>query len=202
VSVLHAYRDLIHNSHFFLTVLGYGAYTFALGGLGYWMPAFLERIRGMSHVEATQTFGVIAVCTGFTGTFIGGWLGDLLLRRTRQSYLWVSGIATILCAPITFVALTNPNRAVFLPAIVVAEVLIFVCTGPVNSAIVNAVAPHERATALGLSVLVMHLLGDVPSPPLIGKLSDATSLDRAFLIVPVAILIAGVIWCVTAWRGR
>ena len=48
----------------------------------------------------------------------------------------------------------------------------------------------------------MHLIGDVPAPPLIGRLSDATSLDRAFLIVPVAIVIAGVIWCVAAWRGR
>jgi hypothetical protein len=76
------------------------------------------------------------------------------------------------------------------------------CTGPVNSAILNAVVPNERATAVGLSILIMHLLGDVPSPPLIGRLSDATSLDRAFLIVPVAIVIAGLIWCVAAWRGR
>jgi len=116
--------------------------------------------------------------------------------------LWVSGISTLLAAPIAFVALTNPNRSIYLPAIVVSEVLIFISTGPVNSAIVNAVAPNERATALGLSVLVMHLLGDVPSPTLIGMLSDATSLDRAFRIVPVAIVIAGVIWCYAAWRGR
>jgi hypothetical protein len=100
------------------------------------------------------------------------------------------------------VALTNPDRSVYLPAIVVAEVLIFICTGPVNSAILNVVAPNERATAVGLSILVMHVLGDVPSPPLIGRLSDASSLDRAFLIVPVAIVVAGVIWCVAAWRGR
>lgn len=199
---ISAYRDLLRNRQFILAALGYGAYTFALGGLAYWMPAFLERVRGMGHGEATVTFGAIAFGTGLVGTFAGGWLGDFFLRRTRQSYLWVSGIATLLAAPITFVALTNPNRSIYIPAIVVAEVLIFVCTGPVNSAIVNAVAPNERATALGLSILVMHLIGDVPSPPLIGRLSDATSLDRAFLIVPVAIVIAGVIWCIAAWRGR
>ncbi|HEV2719467.1 MAG TPA: MFS transporter [Thermoanaerobaculia bacterium] len=197
-----AYGDLLHNSQFLLTALGYGAYTFALGGLAIWMPAFLERIRGMSHGEATVTFGAIAFGTGLVGTAAGGWLGDLFLRRSRQSYLWVSGIATLIAAPITFVALTNPDRSIYLPAIVVAEVLIFVCTGPVNSAIINAVEPHERATALGFSVLVMHLLGDVPSPPLIGRLSDATSLDRAIIIVPVAIVVAGVIWCIAAWRGR
>jgi hypothetical protein len=64
---------------------------------------------------------------------------------------------------------------------------------------VNAVAPNERATAVGLSVFVMHFLGDIPSPPLIGMLSDASSLERAFLVVPVAIVIAGIIWMATAW---
>ena len=64
------------------------------------------------------------------------------------------------------------------------ELLLFASTGPVNSAIVNLVAPGERATAVALSILGIHLLGDVPSPPLIGAISDATSLQTAFLIAP------------------
>ena len=200
-SVVGGYVHLLHNKTYVLSVLGYAAYTFALGGLAYWMPAFLERIRGMKHQEATVLFGVITLVTGFTGTFIGGWLGDKFLTRSKHSYLWVSGIATMIAAPATYICLTDPRRSVYLPAIVVAEIFVFMCTGPVNSAIVNAVAPSERATAVGLSVLVMHLLGDIPSPPLIGMLSDASTLERAFLIVPVAILIAGIIWIVAAWRA-
>jgi len=196
------YAHLLRNSQYMLTVLGYGAYTFALGGLAFWMPAFLERARGMPRSEATVTFGAIALCTGFAGTFAGGWLGDYFLRRTKQSYLWVSGIATLLAAPATYVAVSDHRRAVYLAAIVVAELLIFVSTGPVNSAIVNAVAPAERATALGMSIFVMHLIGDIPSPPLIGKISDATSLEHAFLIVPVAIVIGGAIWTWAAWRAE
>lgn len=197
-----AYIDLLHNNQFILAALGYAMWTFAIGGLGYWMPAFLERVRGMTHAQATITFGAIACCTGLAGTFIGGFLGDFFLKRTRQSYLWVSGISTLIAAPFTFVALTNPNRSTYLTAIVIAEVLVFISAGPVNSAIINAVAPHERATAVGLSVLVVHILGDVPATPIIGKLSDATSLDRAFLVVPVAVVLGGAIWCIAAWRGR
>jgi len=198
----YAYRDLLRNRPFILTALGYGAYTFALGGLGYWMPAFLERVRGMPRSEATVTFGAIALVTGFVGTFAGGWLGDLFLSRSKQSYLWVSGIATLLAAPATYVAVSNPHRGVYLPAIAIAEVFIFMSTGPVNSAIINVVKPGERATALGLSVLVMHLVGDIPSPPLIGLVSDHSTLERAFMLVPLAILVAGGIWCYTAWWGR
>jgi len=185
-----------------LTAIGYGAYTFALGGLAFWMPAFLERVRGMARSEATVTFGAIALVTGFVGTFAGGFLGDYFLKHTKQSYLWVSGIATLLAAPVTYVAVSNPHRSIYLPAIAIAEVLIFMCTGPVNSALINFVKPVERATALGLSVLVMHLVGDIPSPPLIGAVSDRTSLERAFVLVPLAIMIAGMIWMYTAWQER
>lgn len=201
ISMLSGYRNLFRNGPYMLTVLGYAAYTFALGGLAFWMPAFLQRARGMTLGEASVTFGGIAVVTGFVGTFLGGWLGDLFLRRTKQSYLWVSGIATLLAAPLTFIGLTSHDKGVYLTAIVIAEVLIFMCTGPVNTAILNAVSPMERATAVGLSVFLMHLLGDIPSPPLIGALSDASSLERGFLVVPVAVLVAGVIWSYAAWRG-
>jgi MFS family permease len=196
-----AYRDLFRNRPFILTALGYGAYTFALGGLGFWMPAFLERVRGMPRSEATVTFGTIALVTGFVGTFAGGWLGDFFLRRSKQSYLWVSGIATLIAAPAAFIAVSNPHRSIYLPAIAIAEVFIFMCTGPVNSAIINAVKPGERATAVGLSVLVMHLVGDIPSPPLIGAVSDHYSLERAFMLVPLAIVIAGCIWMYAAWSA-
>ena len=196
-----AYAHLVRNRQYVLAVLGYAAYTFALGALAFWMPAFLERARGMTRQQATVTFGSIALVTGFVGTFAGGWLGDLLLRRTRQAYLWVAGVATLIAAPLTLVALTSRVPGIYLTAIVIAEVLVFLSTGPVNSAIINAVAPSERATALGLSVFTMHILGDIPSPPLIGAMSDATSLEQAFLIVPIAVLVAGCIWTYAAWRG-
>ncbi len=192
------YLHLLRNRRYLFTALGYGAYTFALGGLAFWMPAFLERVRGMPRSEATVMFGTITCATGFAGTFIGGWLGDKLLPRLKQSYLWVSAIATLAAAPVTYVALSNPHRNIYLPAIVVAEVLIFMCTGPVNSAIVSLVNPAERATAMGMSVFLMHLVGDIPSPPLIGYLSDRSSLEQGFLIVPVAVLIAGIIWVLAA----
>ena len=44
----------------------------------------------------------------------------------------------------------------------------------------------------------MHVTGDIPSPPLIGYLSDRSTLEQAFLIVPLAIVLAGVIWIVAA----
>jgi hypothetical protein len=92
--------------------------------------------------------------------------------------------------------------AFYLLALVAAQLLLFASTGPVNAAIVAEVPPAERASAMAMSILAIHVLGDVPSPALIGVLSDRSSLGRAVLVVPVAILVAGLVWTYAAWRGE
>lgn len=195
---LAIYLSLARRGRYMLIVLGYAAYTFALGGLAYWMPAFLERVRGIPKANAATDFGVIVLGTGLVGTVAGGWLADYCLRYSRQSYLWLSGIVTVLAAPAALLALTTTDRSLYLSALIAAELLLFMSTGPVNAAIVNIVSPLERASAAALTMVVIHLLGDVPSPVLIGYLSDRGSLAHAVLIVPVAVLIAGLIWLVCA----
>jgi hypothetical protein len=81
---------------------------------------------------------------------------------------------------------------------VAAPLLLFLSTGPINAAIVNLVAATERARALALGVFAIHLLGDVPSPFIIGALSDGWSLQQAVKIVPVAVLIGGCVWIAAA----
>jgi len=198
---LAAYGRLLRNRAYALTVLGYAAYTFAVGAMAAWMPAFLERIRGVPRAEATTRFGAVVVVTGFVGTFAGGFLGDWLLRRTRQAYLWLSGVATLAAAPLAVLVFQTPSQGVYLGSMVVAQLLLFSSTGPVNSAIVNLVPAGDRATAVGLSILAIHALGDVPSPILVGWLSDAAGLERAVLVVPVAVLLGGLVWCWAAWSG-
>ena len=195
---LAVYLSFLRRAPYMLLVIGYAAYTFALGGLGFWMPTFLERVRAVPAVEATTGLGAILVVTGFLGTFAGGWLGDYFLRFSPQAYLWFSGFTTLLAAPFALLALSAPAPAVYYPAIVVAELLLFMSTGPINAAIVNIVSPLERASAVALSMFAIHLLGDVPSPVLIGYLSDVGSLGRAVLVVPVAIAIGAIVWLACA----
>jgi MFS transporter, Spinster family, sphingosine-1-phosphate transporter len=192
------YRRLLNNRPYVLTVLGYAAYTFAMGGLAYWMPAFLERTRGVPAGEATVSFGTIVVITGFVGTFTGGWLGDYCARYSQRAYLWISAIATLAAVPFAYIALTAASKGTYLVCMVIAQLLMFLSTGPINAAIVNMVLPTQRASANALGVLCIHVLGDVPSPLLIGIISDHTSLLRAIKLVPVAILVSAAIWVFAA----
>jgi len=193
------YGRLLRNKPYALTVLGYAAYTFAIGGLAYWMPAFLERARGIPRSEATVSFGTIVVVTGFIGTFVGGWMGDYFAKSSRQAYLWLSAIATLIAAPFVWLALTTTSHSLYVTCMVTAQLCLFLSTGPINAAIINLVIAGERATAIALSVFAIHLLGDALSPLIVGALSDASSLQQAIQILPVAVLIGGFVWI---WAAR
>jgi hypothetical protein len=97
-----------------------------------------------------------------------------------------------------WLALTAPSYKVYYAAMVCAQLCLFLSTGPINAAIVNLVSPLERASAIALSVFAIHLLGDVPSPYLIGKISDGSSLEQAVKIVPLAVMLAAVGWAFAA----
>jgi len=193
------YRGLLGNRPYVLTILGYAAYTFAIGGLAAWMPAFLERVRGMPRAEATVSFGAIVVITGFAGTFIGGWIGDWCSKYSKAAFLWLCSVSALVAAPFVWAALTTVSPGRYLVYMVIAQLLMFLSTGPVNAAIVNSVEPLERASAVALSIFSIHILGDAISPWLIGVISDAASLARAVLIVPVAVVLCALIW---AWAAR
>jgi MFS family permease len=187
-AALHLFRV----PSFVWTTLGMSAMTFALGGLAYWVPTFFHRQRGIPLDEANALFGGVTVASGLVGTFLGGFLGDWLLKRTKKAYLLVSGWGMLLGVPAAYVGLTSHDRAVYLPAIFLAEVFVFLNTGPANAVLVNVALPEIRATAIAASIFFFHLLGDVPSPILIGKVSDWTGdLSQAMLLTTVAMAVSG-----------
>jgi hypothetical protein len=77
--------------------------------------------------------------------------------------------------------------------IFVAEFLLLLNTGPLNAAVINSVGPHVRAAALAANIFIFHLLGDVPSPALIGYISDKYSLRLAFVGPVIAIALSSAI---------
>ncbi len=105
----------------------------------------------------------------------------------------------LLSVPFIAVGLTAPSRAIYLPAMFLGQVLVFLNTGPANAVLVNVALPEVRATAIAGSIFVYHLLGDVPSPVLIGRLSEQTgSLETALLFASVALALSGIFYLIGA----
>jgi hypothetical protein len=80
--------------------------------------------------------------------------------------------------------------------IFVAEFCLFLNTGPTNTILANVTHPAIRASGYAMNILVIHLLGDVISPPLIGMITDLYdgNMNAGFVVVSLAILVSGVFW--------
>jgi len=183
---------LLRNPAFLTSTLGMAFMTFSLGGIQVWMPQFLYSERHYTLENANLMFGIIIVVDGILAALAGGWLGDYLLPRTKSSYYIVSAASMLLGIPVMIVALFAKGP-VMMPAIAVAAFFLLLNTAPLNAAVINSVGAHIRATALAVNIFIIHILGDVPSPTMMGWLADKRSLQAAFILPVIAMGISSAI---------
>ena len=184
--------SLARNPAFLTATLGMAAMTFSLGGIQVWMPQFLYSERHYSLADANFLFGIIIVVDGILAALVGGWLGDYLLRRMKSSYYLVSAASMALGVPVMIVALFAKGSAM-VPAIALAAFFLLLNTSPLNAAVINSVGAHIRATAIAANIFVIHILGDVPSPTMMGWVADRRSLQVAFVLPVIAMIISSAI---------
>ena len=189
--------SLIKNPAYMCSILGYAAVTFSLGGISWWMPSFLQRVDGRSQSSAAFLMGAITVVTGLAGTIIGGVIAQRWSRTTSKALYLVPAIAAALATPPALVCFFGP-KTFTLPSLALAIFLIFLGTGPVNAATINAVRPEIRATALAGQLFMIHALGDAISPRIIGVVSDHSSLSVGLGSTLVTLVLAAVIFFIGA----
>ncbi|GAB4345065.1 MAG: MFS transporter [Candidatus Abyssubacteria bacterium] len=196
---LKAYLELIRNRSYILNTAGMTLMTFVTGALATWMPTYFYRVRGLNLEEAAVNFGAATLAAGIVGTFFGGWFADRLQKRYRSAYFLVSGVGLLLSIPCALVALFSKTPALYWPAVFWAEFFLFVNTGPSNAIIINVTMPKMRVTAFAVNIFVIHALGDVISPWLVGKVSDLTNLHFALLTtMPLVMVFSGLAYLLGA----
>jgi MFS transporter, Spinster family, sphingosine-1-phosphate transporter len=188
---LDDYVALFRTPSYVLNCAAQTAMTFAIGGIGFWVAAYLK-FRGQPP-SATKFFGVIIVVAGLVSTLLGGWMGDRLRKRYAGSYFLISGLGMIVAFPLFVMMLFTPFPAAWF-FMFASVFFIFLNTGPSNTALANVSRPKVRAAAFALNILVIHALGDAAAFPIIGFIAGHTNMNVAFLFVSVMMLVAAAAW--------
>lgn len=183
---------LVRTPSFVLCTLGMCAMTFAIGGIAFWMPSYLESRPGCGH-SPTTVFGAITVVAGLAATLLGGIAGDRLRPHFPGSYFLVSSAAMFAGVPLLLGTLVAPFPWAW-GLLFATCFCLFFNTGPTNTILANVTHPSLRSPAFALNILVIHALGDVISPTLIGLASDRYGLRNAFIGVAFVFLLAGLCW--------
>ena len=156
--------------------------------------AFLQRSHQMSVAEAGYWIAVLSAIGGF-GTFLGGFAADRLSSRfnDRRWYLFVPGVATLLCVPFQFIAYLSPDRAVVLPSFVGLMFMAAVFFGP-SFAMTQALATlRMRSVATSLLLFIQTLIGNGLGPSVTGLISDLLAPSSQQNSLRYALVIIGVV---------
>ena len=185
------YLMLFQTRSYVINCLAQTAMTFAIGGLAFWISAYL-RYRG-EPASTTAVFGAITAVAGLLSTLIGGVIADRMRPRYPGSYFFVSGVGMLLAAPMFIAMLYTPFPAAW-GFLFGAIFFGFLNTGPSNTALANVTFPAVRATAFALNILVIHALGDALAFPAIGYISGHTNMNIGFLVISGMMLVSGLLW--------
>lgn len=189
--------SLASNKAYLGAILGYAAVTFSLGGISWWMPSFLHRIDGRDLGAAGTIMGGITVVCGLGGTVLGGWWAQRWSHTNQKALYYVPAISAALAITPAVLCFFGP-KPLTLPMLGLAVFFIFLGTGPVNAATLNAVPANLRASAMAGQLLMIHVLGDLPSPKLIGIISDHSNLRVGLAATLIAMAVAAVIFFIGA----
>ena len=185
------YLMLFRTRSYIINCLAQTAMTFAIGGLAFWISAYL-RYRG-EPASTTAFFGAITAVAGLLSTLIGGVIADRMRPRYPGSYFLVSGVGMLLAAPMFVAMLYTPFPAAW-GFLFGAIFFGFLNTGPSNTALANVTFPSVRATAFALNILVIHALGDALAFPAIGYIAGHTNMNIGFLVISGVMLVSGSLW--------
>ena len=154
--------------------LGAALHSLVFYGMATFNTSFFVRSHGMTTGEAGNWLALF-VGLGAIGTFLGGYLSDLLSRRTgdRRWYLWIPAIGCIAMVPLQFTSYLSEGLLVIGPSFVLMTILASFFFGPSAAMTQSLVTLRMRAVAASFLLFVQTLIGLSLGPILAGIISDA-----------------------------
>lgn len=193
----------------------YTAYVAVLGVYAYWGPqAGKQLFFGSESRDSTPdlVFGGVTVVTGVLGSVAGGVALDRMGSTLRNANLLcaLSNGAGFVFVILAFTA--SRSFGAFMALFAAGQLLIFLLQAPVAALGMWCVPPELRPLGVSLMTVSIHLLGDVPSPPLVGllqtRLSEGKSPSEAaqqwrisLSVCSLLLLLSGALFAVAAWQS-
>lgn len=211
--LIEGLRELVEIPLFRRAVLGYCAFTGALGAFSVWAPKFLlDQFPHQLDLEtANLWFGLVLLTGGAVGTFIGGRWADRSLRglppaapdapydapehKTQvNALIRICAIGMAIATPIATLGFFVPGPLAFFVISFLANIALFASTSPVNAAFLRAVPVERRASAMAASIFAIHAFGDLWSAAALGFLLDTLDRQVAMMSLPLTFAWSAYLW--------
>ena len=139
--------------------------------------------------------GAATIFGGIGGTILGTRLCKYYDGKIKSAYLVIPACMSYIGAVILLFAINIQSLAVGFVCVFFFELMIFCTISPIQTLALSSVESHLRSRAVGLTVFIQHILGNLIAPAIIGYISDATdSLKTGMQLTWIALIVSGSWW--------
>jgi len=175
---------------------GFALLAFTGYGIGFWVPPYFIRERGLSAAEAGLMLGGTAAAAGWLGVTLGGIWSDRWRRTTAAARCYVGMVAALLPLPFVVWMLHVDSHTAAFALNVVVNLCTSLWVGPGATTVTDIVPPRLRASAAAAYLLVVTFVGLALGPYTIGFLSSALGSLRTAMVIALAVnpIAAALLW--------
>ncbi|MDQ3146368.1 MAG: MFS transporter [Actinomycetota bacterium] len=164
-------------------LVGVAALLFTVSGIGYWLAVYHQRYSDMSVGEATAFTALVLGVGGGIGTLVGGIASDRLHRRVTGGRILLVVWSSVACALLFLVSFSIQPVPLRLALQFFGVMAAAGAVPGLRASMLDVVPAESRGVGASAFALTAAVFGTALAPPLVGLLSDLTSLVGAFYIV-------------------
>ena len=195
-----AYATIFRTPTLRYAAIGFALLAFTGYGIGFWVPPYFIRVRGVGEAEVGLILGGGAAAAGWLGVTLGGVWADRWRQGSAAARFYVGIAAAVLPLPLVIGLLTTNSIALAFTLAVVANAGTSLWIGPGASTVQDLVPPQLRATASAAYLLVVTFIGLALGPYTIGRLSVALGDLRSAMLVALVVNPVAVVMLLLAAR--
>lgn len=206
-SLGEAVRFLRGQRSIVLGTLAFCLTSFASAAIMTWVAPMLQRVHGLSNLQAGLMAGPILGIAGIAGGVVAALMMTRLSMRDMRWTLWSAAASMLIAAPAMLAFCFAPTPGIALAALALTTACSGFQIGPFVAALQSATQPRLRALTGALNMASTTLLGWGLGPLVVGAISDALTpgfgaqaLRWAMLAGPLA-LIGGALMALMAARS-
>jgi len=192
-------RTLSKNSAYIWIIISGALVSFASGAFISWGIEFITQFKNYNVLDASLILGIGMMIASVIGVVSGSYLADHLYKKYAWGRSIVVAVSLMLAAPFMFLGLLNTGKGLFLFFFFTGAIFLAVYLGPVTAVLHDIVPKQFRASAFGIYVLFIHLLGEAFSPTIVGLISDRFNLRVGLEFATVFVFLAGICFLPVAY---
>lgn len=158
-----------------------------------WMPKFLYDKFQMSLAMAGLTATIFVQLASMAGAPVGGWLADVLRKRTRRGRVIVQMSGVFLGAPFVVICGMTQSVGVVMLALTAWGFFKGIYDANIWAALFDFVPVEVRGSSVGTMNMVGWLAGGGTAPLAIGIIAQRESLGLAIAMASIVYIAAGLL---------